>query len=90
MRVVIVSVEKSENVTFLKEIEDNKNRPGTKIYLERHKNEEVVRVLRDNKPPSSQHFPAKQDCTLPSHFLVSINKFESPTVGFYYPRFPLK
>ena len=31
-----------ENVTFLKEIEDNKNRPGTKIYLERQKNEEVV------------------------------------------------
>ena len=30
------------NVTFLKEIEDNKNRPGTKIYLERQKNEEVV------------------------------------------------
>ena len=29
-------------VTFLKEIEDNKNRPGTKIYLERQKNEEVV------------------------------------------------
>ena len=31
-----------KNVTFLKEIEDNKNRPGTKIYLERQKNEEVV------------------------------------------------
>ena len=32
----------TRNVTFLKEIEDNKNRPGTKIYLERQKNEEVV------------------------------------------------
>ena len=35
-------IAKVANVTFLKEIEDNKNRPGTKIYLERQKNEEVV------------------------------------------------
>ena len=34
--------QQGQNVTFLKEIEDNKNRPGTKIYLERQKNEEVV------------------------------------------------
>ena len=32
----------AEMLLFLKEIEDNKNRPGTKIYLERQKNEEVV------------------------------------------------
>ena len=38
----LVNPPRIKNVTFLKEIEDNKNRPGTKIYLERQKNEEVV------------------------------------------------
>ncbi len=34
--------EEGQNVTFLKEIEDYKNRPGTKIYLVRQENDEVV------------------------------------------------
>ena len=95
-------------VTFLKEIEDYKNRPGTKIYLERQENDEVVCSPAEQVPKAGWFFvprhakraegrkitqleaPAKQGCTLPSHFLVLINKFESPTAGFYYPWFPLK
>ena len=42
MQILGALVLQIDNVTFLKEIEDNKNRPGTKIYLERQKNEEVV------------------------------------------------